>query len=323
MNSYCSPRADRKHPARLLIGTITLALALTASLSAWGQTVLVNDDFADTDRIGGFSGSSTSTSSPTISTPTSTNTQWVVNGTSQMTASSTGMLWNMNSTSNRMAIGYFPTVTVGSAPVKFELTFTTGNAGTTANNLRIALLDGSPSGYRTTDGFGSTDASYVNDVGYGFFSGSSNVGGGNTTNLVMGTLDRTTTSSNDLLGTAGNWTSIGSSSGATGYFAANTTYTLAITMAYSAGTMNITTEITGGNFSGMNYTVADSTSPVVNFDTLAIRLGGGSGQFSNINYESFTVTAIPEPSTYAALVGVAALGLVIYRRRRAVVTAVE
>lgn len=313
------PSAGGTIPARLTLRHVLLGLALTAPLGAWGQIVLVNDNFADTDRIGGLNGSSTTSSSPTIATATSTNMQWVVNGTSQLTASASGMLWNMNSTSNRMAIGYFPTVTVGSQAVTFAFTFTTGNSGATANNLRFALVNGSAAGYRTTDGFSSTDASYVGDTGYGFFSSGSTVGGGNTTNLGLNTYERVTTSSNDLLGTASVWgTAIGSSSGATGYFAANTTYTFSVQMSHNAGTLSITTSLTGGNFSGMNYTTSDSTSPVLSFDTLAIRVGGGSNQFSNYNFESFTVSQIPEPSTYAAFAGLAALGLVAYRRRRAV-----
>jgi len=36
-----------------------------------------------------------------------------------------------------------------------------------------------------------------------------------------------------------------------------------------------------------------------------------------LNFDQFSITAIPEPSTFAALAGVAALGLVAYRRRRA------
>ncbi|MDP1579073.1 MAG: PEP-CTERM sorting domain-containing protein [Candidatus Didemnitutus sp.] len=306
----------RRTTVALQIRTCGLVLVALVATHAFGQ-VLVNDTFSDTDRIGGTNGSSTTTSSPLISTPTSTNTQWVVNGTSQMTASASGMLWTMNSTSNRMAIGYFPAVSIGANEVTFALTFTTGASGATANNLRVALLDSSPSGQRTTDGFGSTDATSVNDTGYAVFSSGSNVGGGNTTNLALNSYERVTTSSNDLLGTASVWgSSLASSSGATGYLAPNTSYTLSFKLTNNAGTLTFGTSITGGNFSGMNYSFADSTSPTTSFDAIAIRLGGGSNQFSNLNLTSFTVTAIPEPSTYAALVGLCALGLVAYRRRQ-------
>ncbi|MCD8482989.1 MAG: hypothetical protein LR015_10220 [Verrucomicrobia bacterium] len=204
---------------------VAQSCALGLVLLPAGASAYVNDTFTNLDRIGGTDGSSTTASSPVISTPTSTNTQWVVNGTSQMVATGSGLNWNMNNTSNRMAIGYFPTVSVGSEGITLNLSFRTGAFGGTPNNLRIAILDSSPNGFRTTDGFGSTDASYVGDRGYALFSSGSFVGGGNTNNLVLNTFKRTDTNSNDLLGSAGVWGSaIGGSgsSGATGYLDANT-----------------------------------------------------------------------------------------------------
>lgn len=307
--------------ARLVGCAAIVSTCLLSVSSAVAQTYLVNDTMTDTDRIHGANGSSTSTSSPVIVSGdiTSTNTQWVVNSAGQMVASSTGELWTMNSTSSRMAIGYFPLVTIGSTATTITLNFTTGAMGSTAGNLRIALVDSRANGFRATDGFSSTDASYNGDVGYGVFSGSSTVGGGNTTNLSLNAYERTTTTSTDLLGTAGNWTSLASSSGMTGYFQANTSYALSFTLSYDASTLSMTTAITGGNFSNASFLTTDSTSPTVNFDALALRFGSGSNQFANVNLTSFTVSqvsAVPEPSTYAALVGAASLGLVILRRRR-------
>ena len=45
---------------------------------------------------------------------------------------------------------------------------------------------------------------------------------------------------------------------------------------------------------------------------------GGTGQTLNVTFDQLTVpgAAIPEPSTYAALSGIAVLGFVAYRRRR-------
>lgn len=47
----------------------------------------------------------------------------------------------------------------------------------------------------------------------------------------------------------------------------------------------------------------------------AIGLYAWSPSGNNVRFDSFVVSAIPEPSTYAALFGLAALGLVFHRRR--------
>lgn len=314
-----APRFQRSFSS--LRALLTGCALLCAPLVASAQVVyLVNDTFSDTDRIGGTDGSTSSSSSPTVNTATSTNTQWVVNGAKQMVASASGMVWNMDKTTNRMALGYFPTVDVSSGPVTISLGFTTGSLGGTADTFRFALLNGSAAGYRTTDGFGSTDASYVGDVGYAIWSATSNVGGNSTTDLVLRTHERVTTSSNDLLGTSNDWgTNLGASSGATGKFQADTSYLLSVTFNLVSGTLNIMTSLTGGDFEGMSYLVSDADAPTLSFDMLALRLGKGSNQFSNITFDSLvvtTVSAVPEPSSYALLAGLAMVGVVAGRRRR-------
>ena len=278
---------------------------------------LVNDSFNDFDRIGGFDGSSTSSTEPTINAPTATNTQWVVNGTSQMVASSTGLAWNMNNTSNRMAIGYFPEFTVSSTPITMTLTFTTGAFGASANNLRMALVNATPGGLRTTDGFGSSDASYVGDVGYGILSSGSNIGGGETgIDLGLTLRERVNTTSNNLLGSSGDWSSSLASSAGTGILDQNTEYTLSITLVENAGELAITVDMIGGNLSGMEFTGLDSTDPVLNFNAFAMRWGGGELQFSDFNLTSLTVSEVPEPSVYGLFLGMCVLGFVGWRRSR-------
>ena len=59
-----------------------------------------------------------------------------------------------------------------------------------------------------------------------------------------------------------------------------------------------------------------STAPGFTGTVIAVLLGtGGTGQTLNVTLDTLTV-AVPEPSTYAALSGIAVLGFVAYRRRR-------
>lgn len=309
--------------SRLLVPSALLCL-----LPAAHAVVLVNDTFTDTDRIGGSTGSSTTTSSPSIGTPTSTNTQWIGTRVSQVVASGTGMLWTMD-TASRVVTGYLPEVNLVAGTVTtFTLNFTTGAQGTgTTNNLRIALTDGTAAGARSTDGIGNTDATYVGDVGYAIFSGNNTGGTVPATDLTLNARERVTTSSNTLLGTAADWgangvgnVSLGNSSGATGNFAGDSSYSMTFGFTYSGSSLDITTGVTGGNFSGMNFKVTDPSPATTKFNQLSFRLGGGSAQFSSINFTQFQVeqiTPIPEPSSYAVLAGLGGLALAATRRRRA------
>jgi hypothetical protein len=79
---------------------------------------------------------------------------------------------------------------------------------------------------------------------------------------------------------------------------------------------------TAFSFTGLRYTVAFD-GPGNDVDLFMIE--GGQITVTDGNYLGstpypaiFTVAAIPEPGTYAALAGLAALGAVLFRRRRAV-----
>lgn len=289
-----------------------LASAALCVASYAHAVVLVNDTFSDTDRA---------------SSPTSTNTQWITDTSTPLTPSESGMLWDSDAgTGSRYALGYFPLVTVSNnetTPTVFTLEFTTGASGATASNLRIALLDTRPNGTVVADG-GAGNSVYVDDVGYGFFSSASTVGGGNTTALTLRTYQRNTLTSTNPLSAAGDWgnnsgtTQLANSSGSSGYFQANTSYSLNVSMLLTSGSLAMTTSLTGGNFSGLSYTATDAVTPTTDFNALIFRLGG-NGQFADINFTSLTisgVSAVPEPSSYAAFAGLGVLGLATMRRRR-------
>lgn len=136
---------------------------------------------------------------------------------------------------------------------------------------------------------------------------------------------------------------------------ANSTYTLSFTMGYVSGdyigkasyafeldtyngSYNILNSISGGpvstnggafstsNPSGsLTATVTFTTGASVSSDPIAIKwssTNAGTTAFVDSNYFGFDnvtlsyVSAIPEPSTYAAIFGGLALGFVVWRRRR-------
>jgi hypothetical protein len=86
---------------------------------------------------------------------------------------------------------------------------------------------------------------------------------------------------------------------------------------------NDTAVFTGGAWSdlnGMGQTLLSLFSETANFDAdtvYAMELAtGGGGDSVVANFTGLTLSAVPEPSTFAALAGLCALGAVMVRRRR-------
>jgi hypothetical protein len=65
-----------------------------------------------------------------------------------------------------------------------------------------------------------------------------------------------------------------------------------------------------------NTVSAVSNNTISNFTFNSIILGQGSSSANDINIDNVIVSVIPEPSTYAALAGLAVLGLVVCKRSR-------
>lgn len=124
------------------------------------------------------------------------------------------------------------------------------------------------------------------------------------------------------------FTNLGTGTGGTIAALANdTTYTVAAfqvdytSSGYRFGT-NTTTNpgvsIVGDSFSRQLYTNPGTIASGLTFDTFAVyfwNTSGSTAEFS-IGNVSLATAAIPEPSTYAALLGVVALGGAMWRRRR-------
>ena len=66
---------------------------------------------------------------------------------------------------------------------------------------------------------------------------------------------------------------------------------------------------------GVNFLVLSNVSPDINGD-IVLTLGNEGAYGAGFSALQITTSTIPEPSTYAALAGALALGLVAYRRRR-------
>lgn len=62
--------------------------------------------------------------------------------------------------------------------------------------------------------------------------------------------------------------------------------------------------------------VAPAGTVAVNFYLLNVNPGGAAPAAGNVYFDNITATQVPEPSTFALLGGLAALGVVMYRRRR-------
>ena len=91
---------------------------------------------------------------------------------------------------------------------------------------------------------------------------------------------------------------------------------------YSAPTEFASADFLASDFTGSLTTVTKALAFSSGFDPLTVAYyginGGTPGGTANFRYtfDSASVSSVPEPSTYAALSGIAVLGFVAYRRRR-------
>lgn len=76
------------------------------------------------------------------------------------------------------------------------------------------------------------------------------------------------------------------------------------------GTNPLTSSGTG------NFTLGAGAPANLTGNITAFGIYGNSGSTANVRFDTFTVTAVPEPSAVAALIGVSMLGFAVIRRRR-------
>jgi len=104
-----------------------------------------------------------------------------------------------------------------------------------------------------------------------------------------------------------------------GSFATNTFYIfkLAVTDVGLNVQFDASLWTTGGSQIGSTITATDTTSAVTGLGQVGLRLGSSGTSGSNIHFDDFSVTAIPEPGTYALFASVSVLFVAgLLRRKR-------
>ena len=292
---------------RLIV--VAAAFVVTALIA---QPPLLQDNFNDQTRTNWLN-SSTGTS---------------INATNQ----------NLSISSGRHALAYFTSngtqQTLGpneSITVSFSLTFS--SAGSSSTGFRVGLFDSQLAARPTTDGVSTvfkdydgylfsfapapTDAAQSNNLRLRVRTPSGGSGVPASTALLS-TLSETVSPTDPTLVTstydpAG--TRIESVETAKRTLQVGTPYSVTYIVSRSAGSaLTFSFSLTDGTINfGNSFLVSSPTTST--FDAFAIYSVSTNG--SSFAIDDVNITAVPEPSTYAACAGAAVLGLAFWRRRRA------
>ena len=200
--------------------------------------------------------------------------------------------------------------------VSWTFTLTGTNATNASQGFRLAFVD-TPSGSRLAADGNPGSAAYA---GYGMFMNvGQTFGHANPFNLMERAAPATASA---LLSAGASWTSLDDqeSSGATGYADA-TTYLFSMMIVRTASAhLEIDASMSGGSLGGDGVLLASFTDTTPNsfaFDTFSLRPSSAALSATSFDTTAFsvTLTQVPEPSSCAALAGLASLGVVMARRR--------
>ena len=270
-----------------------LPLALAASFvpALSGQTTLLNDSFADGNRTGQSLPSSAAwyqLGSATVALGVDS----AIGGMANALAFSQG--------GSAVALSYFTNSGVQSLTnvndsITLRFDFRIGGLAAGDNVMRIALLN-SGGGTRVSADDTASIAAGTGYTGYALFMD---------TDATATAQFRKHTGA-DILGFA-NYTTVGT--------AGSVTAPVGGTI-YTGNTLTITRTASGvslsGSIAGSAINASDTTGAITAFDTVAFRfMQGASYRFDNVS-----VSAIPEPSAFAAWAGLGTIGLAASRRRR-------
>ncbi len=168
-------------------------------------------------------------------------------------------------------------------------TFSVSGFKNNGQDIRWGVLDSQGTRNTTNLAGGMNDATFIGDTGYGldFYAG------GTGSPFVIGRHAVLTNAS--LFNNFGDFATInGSGASARQSLVDDTPYTLSYTIERLTATdTRISTSVTGGALSGMNYTAVESTAtPATSFDYFAFRVGGTN--FSNkLTFSELKVTILP------------------------------
>lgn len=270
--------------------------------SAFAQQTIFSDNFSDGNRDGWFSSGISSTltvSNGYMTQATGTSGRSVVtnfNATSLAVGETLSLTFNLRI--DGPALGNFSANTGVNNQLRFGLYYSNGVTPVAADNFN------SPYSFSAYDGYGSFTS---------LMAGSTNSNG---TPAGWTIRDRTGTE-NALISTTTGYTSLGATELPETSFAIDTLYEGSMSILRTEAGVEITATFFGGAL-GTGYTMTrlDDTNSVTTFDTIAFHLNssvGASYSISNVEV-SLIAAPIPEPSTYAALAGLLALGLVARKR---------
>jgi hypothetical protein len=287
-----------KHTQRAILASITVALAIPG----WGQTVVFSDDF---NRV--------SLGSAWTTTVTAGD------GGASILGSSYLQLTNDSSGSANASGRVYSSVSIASS---FDTSFNSalsGNSGTVTWSFNLQQIRSDPSGfgggsYGAAFALASSSSDFTLGQGYAVVLGQS---GSDSMRLVKfnGGLDAegnlTTVISGSALSSPNNYFSIKVS-----YTAATDAWELFTrddgSSSFSSPLSGSLTSVGGATDSSYTSIAMTSMGTLWNYNTAANQ---------TVNFDNITVSAgaaVPEPSAYAALAGIASLGIgIVIKRRRA------
>lgn len=293
------------------------ALLAALPLIAFGQSTIVNDTAWNSPSTNAYVGNQSGLNYYGSSGST---------GNLSLTGDSSNLLTLNTAGGGRGMALNFGTQTLQNTGDSLTAAFTFKMSGpvftSSSNNFRIALHHTGTGTAISANNFANTNSAFVGYVGY---MAAVSLDFADATPVAI--FDKIA-SGNALIGQATEGTQFNTlaqggidlSPAATPALVPDTFYTSAITVTRLATGVNVSYSLTGGTLGSVfQFDIDDTDAAATSFDTLLFHVNSGTwdtSQLHNVNIAFTAGTVIPEPSTYAALAGLLALGIVAWRRRQ-------